>query len=99
MVVPGGSGEPPAVPRATAGAAPGGTDLQPLADVIADLTQENRELAAAAAMWQERARTLEGRVLALTAGDTAPDTSVAAPDARHATQPARVTGWSPGGGD
>jgi hypothetical protein len=81
-----GPEEPSAVPRATTGAALGGTDLQPLADVIADLTRENRELAAAAALWQERARTLEGRVLALSAGE---DPAVAAQDAPGPTNPAK----------
>lgn len=88
--VPGGTAEPPAVPSTATGAAQGGTDLQPLADVIADLTRENRELAAAAALWQERARTLEGRVLALTAGDIAPDTASAAQNAPHAADRANL---------
>ena len=62
---------------ATDGGTDGGTtpepapsvDLAPLAGVIEALTRENRELAAAAALWQERARVLEGRLLALGAGD------------------------------
>ena len=44
--------------------------IAPLADLITDLTRQNRELAVAAALWQERARHLEGRVLALEAGPT-----------------------------
>jgi hypothetical protein len=35
--------------------------IAPLAEVIAELTRENRELAAAAAQWQERARSLGER--------------------------------------
>lgn len=43
-------------------------DIAPLVGLVADLTRENRELAAAAAVWQERARTLEVRLQALDAG-------------------------------
>jgi hypothetical protein len=44
--------------------------LAPLAAMVADLARDNRELAAAAAVWQERARVLEDRLLALSAGDS-----------------------------
>jgi hypothetical protein len=43
-------------------------DMAPLAEVIAELTRENRELAAAAAKWQERARFLGERLQALETG-------------------------------
>jgi len=42
--------------------------IGPLADLIADLSRENRELAAAAALWQERARFLGEQLWALEAG-------------------------------
>jgi len=48
-----------------------GAELAPLADVIAHQGAEIARLAAAAALWQERARVLEGRLLALGAGDVA----------------------------
>ena len=43
-------------------------DIAPLADLIATLSRENQELAAAAALWQERARFLGERLQALEAG-------------------------------
>ncbi len=68
---------------------PAGVDLMPLADLIERLTRANQDLAAAAAMWQERARVLEGRLLALGAGDEAPDAPTARQDAPGATEPSR----------
>ena len=65
---------------------------------IAELTRENRQLAEAAAVWQERARGLEERVLALTAL-TVPDVPISRQDARsgaegpaagHASLPRRL---------
>ena len=49
-----------------------GTDTPPdtLASVIADLASQNAQLAAAAAMWQERARHLEEKLLQLSPGDS-----------------------------
>ncbi len=44
--------------------------MAPLAAMVADLARENRDLAAAAAVWQERARVLEDRLLALSAGES-----------------------------
>lgn len=70
---------PGAVPRAAPEAAPGGTDLRPLAELIERQGEEIRRLAAAATLWQERARVLEGRLLALGAGDAVP---ASAPTAR-----------------
>jgi hypothetical protein len=58
-----------AVPTA---ASLGGTvDLAPMADLITDLTRQNLELAAAAALWQERARLMGERLQALEAGPIA----------------------------
>ena len=59
--------------------------IAPLADLIADLTRENRELAAAAALWQERSRYLSERLQALEAGP------IAAPAATTTNQPAATT--------
>jgi len=64
-----------------------GAELAPLADVIAHQGAEIARLAAAAALWQERARVLEGRLLALGAGDATP------PDARATGAGARVPWW------
>jgi hypothetical protein len=47
--------------------------IAPLAELIAELTRENRELAAAAAQWQERARFLGERLQALEARPVAGD--------------------------
>ncbi len=74
---------------------PAGVDLMPLAELIERLTRANQDLAAAAAMWQERARVLEGRLLALGAGgahrdpDPDADTPSAPPQAPHVTDPPR----------
>lgn len=42
--------------------------IAPLVDLVADLTRQNAELSAAAALWQERARFLGERLAALEAG-------------------------------
>ncbi len=69
----------PAAPGAVPIAAPeGGTaavDVAPLAELIDRLTRDNRELAAAAALWQERARFLGERLQALEAGPIAGEAS------------------------
>ncbi len=70
---------------------PAGVDLMPLAELIERLTRANQDLAAAAAMWQERARVLEGRLLALGAGDESQDAPRAQPAAPQATEPPRPT--------
>jgi hypothetical protein len=49
--------------------------IAPLADLIASLSRQNMELAAASALWQERARHLEERLQALEAGPIATPTS------------------------
>jgi len=69
-----------------------GAELAPLADVIAHQGAEIARLAAAAALWQERARVLEGRLLALGAGDVAPTDDQAA-DQAATPAPAPVAPW------
>jgi hypothetical protein len=59
--------------------------LAPLAAMVADLARENRDLAAAAAVWQERARVLEDRLLALSAGDPSGEPSRTRSDAPGGT--------------
>ena len=59
--------------------------MAPLAAMVADLARENRDLAAAAAVWQERARVLEDRLLALSAGDPSGGPSTTPPDPPGAT--------------
>jgi len=61
------------------------TEVAPLVGLVADLTRENRELAAAAAVWQERARTLEVRLQALGAGVIAVGPQAAPPEAPGAS--------------
>ncbi len=68
---------------------PPAVDLMPLADLIERLTRANRDLAASAAIWQERARVLEGRLLALGAGDAPQDAPRTQPEAPGATEPPR----------
>jgi len=53
-------------------------DLAPLVSHIATLEDQVQRLTAASTLWQERARTLEQRLLAIEAGTT-PDTSPEAP--------------------
>jgi len=50
-------------------------DMAPLAELIGRLTRDNQELAAAAALWQERARFLGEQLQALEAGPIAGDIS------------------------
>ncbi len=79
--------------RADTGQAAGVTaaEFGPLAEVIAHQGAELARLAAAAALWQERARVLEGRLLALEAGDAGQDAPSGAPaplQAAEAVEPA-----------
>ena len=53
---------------------PTGNDLSPLVDLVERQTAEIQRLTAAAAMWQERARSLDQRLLAISAGPTEPQT-------------------------
>ena len=52
-----------------------GIDLAPMVSLIERQARELAEYREAAAVWQERARTLEQRLLQLTAGEIVPDTS------------------------
>jgi len=78
VVLPSTTGAVPAAPAAP-GAVPergteGGTvDVAPLADLLADVTRRNEELAAAAALWQYRAMQAEERLAQLEAGPIAGD--------------------------
>lgn len=65
--------EPTTVPSTAQGTVPSGTDVEPLANLIRDLSHENRQLAEAAAVWQFRALQAEERLKALTAGDPVGD--------------------------
>jgi hypothetical protein len=58
-----------AVPRADGGPDRSGPDLTPIAQAMSELARRNEELAAAAAMWQERAMHLEARLEALPPGE------------------------------
>ena len=66
-------------------------DIAPLAELIGDLTRENRRLAETAAILAERNRLLSERLLALEAGSVSTeaaivgDAPVAAPDAPGST--------------
>ncbi len=77
-VVPAAQG---AVLGTAAGTVPGGTDVEPLAVLIGDLSRENRQLAEAAAVWQFRALQAEERLKALTAGKPAQDAPETRPEA------------------
>jgi hypothetical protein len=61
--------------------------IAPLVELVADLTRQNADLAAAAALWQERARFLGERLAALEAGPVVvrPET----PETPHAPEDAQ----------
>ncbi len=56
-----------------------GFDLTPMVSLIERQARELAEYREAAAVWQERARTLEQRLLQLTAGETRPEAPQDAP--------------------
>lgn len=58
-----------AVPESASGPDRTSPDLTPIAQTISELARRNEELAAAAAMWQERALHLEARLEALPPGE------------------------------
>ena len=60
-----------------------GLDLAPMVSLIERQAREVAEYREAAAVWQERARTLEQRLLQLTAGDIVPEN---APEAVESPQ-------------
>ncbi len=71
--VPAAPAAPGAVPeRGTEG---GTVDVAPLAELLADVTRRNEELAAAAALWQYRAMQAEERLAQLEPGPIIDDTS------------------------
>jgi len=59
--------------RPAAGQPPDQSTIAPLAELIATLSRENQELAAAAALWQERARFLGEQLRAIEPGPIAQD--------------------------
>jgi len=61
-------------------------DVAALIALVDRLQAENRDLAAAAAVWQERAQVLNDRLLALEAPKEPPAASPASPDASTAAQ-------------
>jgi len=63
-------------------------DLAPLTTLIDDLTRRNADLSAAATLWQERARSLEQRLLAIEAGNVAPEPAPEAVGAPETSDPA-----------
>jgi len=69
-------------------------DMAPLAELIGRLTRDNQELAAAAALWQERARFLGEELRALEAGPIAGemDTTVTTPQERTVATQRDVAG-------
>jgi hypothetical protein len=67
------SDQPSTTGRSATNRPPDQASIAPLAELIAELTRENRDLAAAAALWQERARFLGERLQALEAGPIAGD--------------------------
>jgi hypothetical protein len=62
-------------------------DIAPLVGLVADLTRENRELAAAAAVWQIRAMQAEERLKQLTAGETSESPDLPEPTAGRDPRP------------
>jgi len=80
-----------AVLGTAAGTVPGGTDVEPLAVLIGELSRENRQLAEAAAVWQFRAMQAEERLKALTAGETVPDAPATNSAPPEATEQADAT--------
>jgi hypothetical protein len=73
--------EPGAVPEAAPAAVPGGTDLRPLVDHIADLERRVERLTESSTAWQFRALAAEQQLKELGAGDVATpyDAPTAAP--------------------
>lgn len=74
---------------------PPAVDIAPLVELVERQGRELAEARAAATLWQERARVLEGRLLQLTAGESTPEpvqeTPPAAPGSTETNEPP-VTG-------
>lgn len=66
---------PTTTARATSNQPPDQDAIAPLVDLVADLSRQNAELSAAAALWQERARFLGERLAALEAGEIRGDSA------------------------
>lgn len=64
----GTANRPSVEPHSVAGQPTDQASIEPLVELISDLTRQNAELSAAAALWQERARFLGERLNALEAG-------------------------------
>ncbi len=65
-----------------------GFDLTPMVSLIERQAREVAEYREAAAVWQERARTLEQRLLQLTAGDIVPENAPEAVESPQTNEPA-----------
>jgi len=65
-----------------------GFDLTPMVSLIERQARELAEYREAAAVWQERARTLEQRLLQLTAGNVALETAPEAVESPQTSDPA-----------
>jgi hypothetical protein len=69
--------------------------IAPLADLLADVTRRNEELAAAAALWQYRAMQAEERLAQLEAGPVAGDVGDAAVNEMQAPTSRAVAAEAP----
>jgi len=65
-----------------------GFDLTPMVSLIERQARELAEYGEAAAVWQERARTLEQRLLQLTAGESEPENAPEAGESPQTSDPA-----------
>jgi len=84
----------PEVPLVAAQAAvPGGTDLAPLVDHIADLERRVERLTESSTVWQVRALQAEERLKQLTAGDVAPQDAAEATPVSDPTPVASPMPW------
>jgi hypothetical protein len=72
-----------------------GFDLTPMVSLIERQARELAEYREAAAVWQERARTLEQRLLAIEAGTPSPETAseTAESPERDGSTPTGVLAW------
>jgi predicted ArsR family transcriptional regulator len=69
-------------------------DLAPLVSHIATLEDQVQRLTEASTLWQERARTLEQRLLQLPAGDVAPETAPELPGSSPANDRGTGRVWT-----
>ncbi len=89
------TGDVPPQQAATGNAtgSPTGKDLSPLVDLVERQTAEIQRLTAASTLWQERARTLEQRLLAIGTGTTS-DTSPGAVGSPETNESAPTGVWT-----